>query len=522
MDFFIDGNDPALWTPTLELLDGEGGSSLGAGNNAALSIDNDTQILVTFTPTVSIDKDQGFYGIIMIEEYQKGGIYNQYQISTEEAAVNDNPLKIITPPQLTINDDGTNVTSVLVQCMLSKSWINPDSQYSIFARLGYKENIPCGSTANNSTQWDTLPRSYFMADSITFKAPDIAEQTVALTPIYDIDVVISFNANKAQILDAIVASGTAYIFDFQLIKIFYSQLTIAMTVKAPDTGTLYNGENCTFSYTVGAELQKELSISLINGVDCNGDMGTYANDNKAFNIKSETVNYTVQSEGVYLEFINELGTNIYTKTLNLKISEAGELVTIENYLLFNSISLLGSAPYNFYINNIGEIWQYYESTWQLIGTLIVVSFEHPEFLHYLGNNYYTETIESGTPVKDNIVNLGFGNIEYYSLENIINWKYLIIQTPDYPNIAETPIELATDISITDKYNLIKGYFDSLSAYIYYFNALEISTDNWNIDETVKAPLIGTSYNGDIIIIKLIDADGQKTVIEIFTLAGGTD
>jgi len=126
-----DGNAIPLWTGSIETF--KGAVSLGVDGNALYSEDTDTKIVATFTSISSI-LTATLYGIIYIEQYQQGGIYNQWQLSTEELPATGNWLKPVTGQtkcKLTV----VNANTVTLEAMIDHTKVN--GQISIAARIGY-------------------------------------------------------------------------------------------------------------------------------------------------------------------------------------------------------------------------------------------------------------------------------------------------------------------------------------------------------------------------------------------------
>ena len=130
-NFAEDGNTPPLWTVALETF--EGAVSLGTNSNAKYSLTQDTKIVATFT-SVNALATSDIYGLIYIEQYQQGGIFNQWQLSSEELPAVNNWLKPITgqtKAKVTILD----ANHVKVEVMIDFTKVN--GNISIAARIGY-------------------------------------------------------------------------------------------------------------------------------------------------------------------------------------------------------------------------------------------------------------------------------------------------------------------------------------------------------------------------------------------------
>jgi len=130
-NFAEDGNTPPLWSSSLETF--ENSVSFGIGNNAKYSLTRDTKIVTTFT-SINALKTSDIYGIIYLEKYEQGGIYGQYQLSSEELPAADNWLKPLTgETKAKVTIIGLN--QVKVEGMIDYTKVNGD--VSIAARIGY-------------------------------------------------------------------------------------------------------------------------------------------------------------------------------------------------------------------------------------------------------------------------------------------------------------------------------------------------------------------------------------------------
>jgi len=132
-NFFTDGNTPPNFSGTIELFDGA--TSLGVDNAAKISKTADTKVVATFNSVTALSSSE-IYGIIYIEQYQQGGIFQQYQLSSEELPVGNNWLKPLTgetKAKVTI----ISANSVKVECLIDYTKI-PAGDISIFARIGDK------------------------------------------------------------------------------------------------------------------------------------------------------------------------------------------------------------------------------------------------------------------------------------------------------------------------------------------------------------------------------------------------
>ncbi len=108
---------------------------MGVGNAAKISKTADTKVVATFNSVTALASSE-IYGIIYIEQYQQGGIFQQYQLSSEELPVANNWLKPLageTKAKVTI----ISANSVKVECLIDYTKI-PAGDISIFARIGDK------------------------------------------------------------------------------------------------------------------------------------------------------------------------------------------------------------------------------------------------------------------------------------------------------------------------------------------------------------------------------------------------
>lgn len=130
-NFFEDGLVIPQWTGSIETF--KGATSLGVDSNAIYASDTDTKIIATFVSTSAL-LTASLYGIIYLESYQQGGIYNQWQISTEELPASNNWLKPVTGQtkcKLTI----ISANTVQLEAMIDSTKVN--GSISIAARIGY-------------------------------------------------------------------------------------------------------------------------------------------------------------------------------------------------------------------------------------------------------------------------------------------------------------------------------------------------------------------------------------------------
>ena len=250
-EFFKDESDEPKWILHQELFDGKDGVSLGIDNNAMLSVNNDTEIVQTYTPNtgILIPKDMSFYGVIRIEEYQKGGLTNIFELSTEEQPASNDPLNTIT---LTKTDDGTYITSIIVKCLLNKSYANPKSKYSLFGRMNNKQIGSYASGDSTTHSVYTSLNSYITDNAATISilikdagGSNVVNVTGVPFPNIALD---GYNGNlfAEQLLSILQSNASPYLFnvvclDKQPDRTF---ITIQITCQAPVIGTAYNGYTC--------------------------------------------------------------------------------------------------------------------------------------------------------------------------------------------------------------------------------------------------------------------------------------
>lgn len=132
-DFDKDENTPPRWTCEIELFDGA--TSLGTDNNAVIAPSNNTLMVATFNCSPFTLDTASLYGVLYLEEYQKGGEFKQVQINSLDAPKSNIaliPISGETKAKLTIVD----TQNVTVECLIDKSKINSDSVYSLTARIG--------------------------------------------------------------------------------------------------------------------------------------------------------------------------------------------------------------------------------------------------------------------------------------------------------------------------------------------------------------------------------------------------
>ena len=112
------------------------------------------------------------------------------------------------------------------------------------------------------------------------------------------------------------------------------------------------------------------------------------------------------------------GSTGYTRSGNLQLSENGEIVTNDGFLIEPSITIPDDAE-TITINPSGEVFATItgEVDPQNLGQIEIATFLNEPGLDTQGNNLYTETAASGTPVTGTPGDIGFGGILQGFLES---------------------------------------------------------------------------------------------------------
>lgn len=125
-----DSGDPSTkWSGLVETFD-QGANNL-QGN---LHGTQNTDVKITFTALSGVLSEAVLYGTIRLEEYQQGGLLNIYELSSFRGSAVNNPLKPLSGESFTKLT--TLISSVVAECVIDYTKLNPASQYKISARLG--------------------------------------------------------------------------------------------------------------------------------------------------------------------------------------------------------------------------------------------------------------------------------------------------------------------------------------------------------------------------------------------------
>lgn len=158
-----DTGDPSTkWEGLIETFD-QSANNL----NGNLHGTQNTEVKVTFTALSGGISEAVLYGIIRLEEFQQGGLFNIFEISSfRNRLITDNPL--IPKAGETRAIFTVNVDNVEVECAIDFSKLNPTSQYKISARLGTacNESTGCAWESLNSNVIVTLPGIDFFDGSL--------------------------------------------------------------------------------------------------------------------------------------------------------------------------------------------------------------------------------------------------------------------------------------------------------------------------------------------------------------------
>ncbi len=142
-----DTGDPSTkWVGLVETFD-QSANNL----NANLHGTQNTDVKITFTAQSGLISEAVLYAIVRLEEFQQGGLFNIFELSTfRNALITDNPLIPLPGENKAIFT--TFASSVEVECAIDFTKLNPGSQYKISARLGTAcdESSGCAWESKNS------------------------------------------------------------------------------------------------------------------------------------------------------------------------------------------------------------------------------------------------------------------------------------------------------------------------------------------------------------------------------------
>lgn len=158
-----DTGDPSTkWEGLVETFD-QSANNL----NGNLHGTQNTEVKVTFTALSGVLSEAVLYGIIRLEEFQQGGLFNIFEISSfRNRLITDNPLIPKAGENKAIFT--VNVDNVEVECAIDFSKLNPTSQYKISGRLGTacNETTGCAWESLNSGVVVSLLGTSFLDDTI--------------------------------------------------------------------------------------------------------------------------------------------------------------------------------------------------------------------------------------------------------------------------------------------------------------------------------------------------------------------
>ena len=119
----------------------------------------------------------------------------------------------------------------------------------------------------------------------------------------------------------------------------------------------------------------------------------------------------------YLQVTLPDGTTAYTRDGALKLSNNGELVNADGFLLTPTITVPNNAT-TLTINANGQIQATIpgQINQQLLGQLQLANFINEPGLQSTGDNLYVETEASGGPTVGNPGDVGFGQLQQFFLE----------------------------------------------------------------------------------------------------------
>jgi len=155
------GSPSTKWVGLVETFD-QSANNL----NSNLHGSENTELKVTFTPLSGLISETPVYGVMRLEEFQQGGLFNIFELSTFRNAAVNNPLI----PKTGENKASFNVFTdrIEVECAVDFTKLNPTSQYKISCRLGTScnESSGCAWQSENSTVKTTLFGVDFFNESI--------------------------------------------------------------------------------------------------------------------------------------------------------------------------------------------------------------------------------------------------------------------------------------------------------------------------------------------------------------------
>lgn len=130
-----------------------------------------------------------------------------------------------------------------------------------------------------------------------------------------------------------------------------------------------------------------------------------------------SLDLAIQGKG-FFQVTQPDGTIAYTRAGNFQLSENGELVTADGFLIEPAITVPQNAT-DISVNQSGEVFATIpgQIAPQNLGQLQITTFVNEAGLQAVGNNQYLETVASGSPVIGNPGTEQFGTILQGFLEN---------------------------------------------------------------------------------------------------------
>jgi len=125
-------------------------------------------------------------------------------------------------------------------------------------------------------------------------------------------------------------------------------------------------------------------------------------------------------------------TIMYTRNTIFQLDNQGRIVTPEWYVLMPGITLPNAIDKNTLITNRGVVTEKIQGV--QYGTIQLAKFADPNWLNAIGQGYYTETEDSGTPTVGTPGEQGFGILHY---NNICGVAKTISLIPDSDNPTDT-------------------------------------------------------------------------------------